>query len=120
MHNQNTSTRSSEKEIIIDMEASWISEFSAQVTVLNAPAELNQIEFEGLLRINMGPLLSDMPLAGGVSATFLKPPKIDFSLVGLAKFANTPIIHSAIKKSLDQAIASQLGSCSRYSIIFTV
>ena len=102
------------------MEASWISEFSAQVTVLNAPAELNQIEFEGLLRINMGPLLSDMPLAGGVSATFLKPPKIDFSLVGLAKFANTPIIHSAIKKSLDQAIASQLGSCSRYSIIYTV
>ena len=27
MHNQNISTRSSEKEIIIDMEASWISGF---------------------------------------------------------------------------------------------
>ena len=74
---------------------------------------LNQIEFEGLQRINMGPLLSDMPLADGVSATFLKPPKLDFSLVGLAKFANTPIIHSAIMKSLDQTIASQLGPVSR-------
>ena len=27
VHNQNISTRSSEKEIIIDMEASWISGF---------------------------------------------------------------------------------------------
>ena len=66
----------------------------------------------------MGPLLSDMPLAGGVSATFLKPPKIDFSLVGLAKFANTPIIHSAIKKSLDQAIASQLGGFPKIFRVF--
>ena len=82
---------------------------------------LNQIEFEGLQRINLGPLLSDMPLADGVSATFLKPPKLDFSLVGLAKFANTPIIHSAIKKSLDQTIASQLGPVSRYArLVFKI
>lgn len=119
VHNLNTKTRSSVNEIIIDIEASWISEFSAQVSVLNAPAELNQIEFEGLLRINMGPLLSDLPLAGGISATFLKPPKIDFSLVGLAKFANTPIIHSAIKKSLDQVIASQLVIPNRLDIPFS-
>lgn len=43
-----------------------------------------------MMRIVLKPLLSAMPLVGGVQAFFLNPPAINFNLVGVADVLDLP------------------------------
>ena len=55
--------------------------------------------FYGIFMVFFQPLLSEPPLLGGMSFTFLRHPDIEYQLSGLAAVANAPgMIHQISAK----------------------
>jgi len=52
--------------------------------------------------------LSEPPLLGGMSFTFLLHPDIEYQLSGLAAVANAPGIKAAVNRAVMDAIATYL------------
>lgn len=50
----------------------------------------NCFQMHGMIRIVMKPLITSVPLIGGVQIFFLDQPKIDFELTGVADLLEMP------------------------------
>ena len=72
--------------------------------------------FFGKMRVSLAPLMSDAPLVGAMSITFLTQPDIEYSLSGLASVANTPGIKSTVQRAIDDSFASLLVIPKRINI----
>ncbi|KAK9843062.1 hypothetical protein WJX74_006435 [Apatococcus lobatus] len=65
---------------------------------------LQTIQFSGLMRLALEPLLPDLPFIGGCSISFLSMPKLDFDIrvVGGADLMSVPALSSWIRSSVLQ------------------
>lgn len=59
-------------------------------SVKGVKAGIKDFQVSGLVRIVMKPLLTQMPLVGGLQVFFLNNPDIDFNLVGIADVLDFP------------------------------
>ena len=62
------------------------------------------------------PLLSEPPLIGAISLTFLVHPDVEYQLNGLAAVANAPGVKSAVQRAVNDAIATYLVMPNRIDI----
>ena len=67
------------------------------------------------MEILVCPLLPRMPLVGATQFAFINPPKIDFSLAGVAAWADFEIFKSTFRSVADQVIASMFVLPNRIS-----
>ena len=80
--------------IELDCQIAWVSSAQIKLKILASTAEIEKLQFFGNMRITLEPLLSEPPLLGGMSFTFLRHPDIEYQLSGLAAVANAPgMIH---------------------------
>ncbi|OQR73011.1 extended synaptotagmin-1-like, partial [Tropilaelaps mercedesae] len=61
-------------EIIMDMEIIYSGDCSFVIKIKGFKAGIRDVQLRGLLRVELRPLTKQMPLIGGVTACFLRPP----------------------------------------------
>lgn len=77
-------------EIIMDLDLVFASDCDIKFSVKKIMAKISDFSMRGLLRVVFKPLISDIPLIGGVQVYFLTPPEIDFDLGGVANALDAP------------------------------
>ena len=81
-------------EIIMDLDLVFASDCDIKFGVKKMTAKLQDLSLRGLVRVVLKPLITDIPLIGGVQVYFLTPPEVDFDLGGIANVLDAPGIYS--------------------------
>ena len=63
-------------------------------------ASIRDFTFKGLIQVAFRPLLSEIPIIGGIEVYFLTSPDIDFDLGGAANLLDMPGLRSKINDSI--------------------
>ncbi len=80
----------SRDEIIMDMDLVFASDCDIKFSVKKITAKISDFSLRGLLRVVFKPLVTEIPLIGGVQVYFLTSPEIDFDLGGVANALDAP------------------------------
>lgn len=102
--------------IELDCQLAWVSDACFKLKVMASTAEIEKLQFFGKMRISLEPLLSEPPLIGAMSLTFLLHPDVEYQLNGLAAVANAPGVKSAVQRAVNDAIATYLVMPNRIDI----
>ncbi|CAI2347649.1 unnamed protein product [Caenorhabditis sp. 36 PRJEB53466] len=92
--------------IIVDMDVAYAGDADFTVSCCGFTGGMNNIQFSGKLRAILKPLLPYPPMVGGVSATFLEMPKMDFNLTGMGEMVELPGLIDAIRSVINSQIAA--------------
>lgn len=65
---------------------------------------LRLLQLHGMLRVVMKPLITSIPLVGGLQVFFLNNPDIDFDLVGIADFLDMPGLRLVNNVSIEKIL----------------
>ena len=95
-------------EIIMDLDLVFASDCDIKFSLKKISAKIGDFSLRGLLRVVFKPLITDVPLIGGVQVYFLTPPEIDFDLGGVANALDAP--GTQIKSSQFLKIMHKCGS----------
>ncbi|XP_013391900.1 extended synaptotagmin-2-like isoform X2 [Lingula anatina] len=91
-------------EIVLDMDIFYASDSDIRVKVKGIQAGIKDLQLRGTLRIVFKPLISVMPMIGGITVFFLNRPMIDFNLTNVANALDIPglsgILHHAIRDQI--------------------
>ncbi|CAG2163939.1 unnamed protein product [Oppiella nova] len=77
-----------------------------QVRVKGMKAGIKNLQLYGLIRVELRPLLKDIPLVGSVSFYFLNNPAIDFNLTNLADILDTPGVSNYLRHAIQEKLAA--------------
>ena len=102
--------------IELDCQLAWVSDACFKLKVMASTAEIEKFQFFGKMRISLEPLLSEPPLIGAMSLTFLLHPDVEYQLNGLAAVGNAPGVKSAVQRAVNDAIATYLVMPNRIDI----
>lgn len=96
----------SRNEIILDMDLFYASDCDINFQLAGMRAGIKDFQIHGMIRVIMKPLISKMPLVGGLQIFFLNNPDIDFNLVGVADLLDMP----GLSDMLRRIIVEQIGA----------
>jgi len=96
----------SRNEIIMDMDLFYASDCDINFQLAGMKAGIKDFQIHGMIRVIMKPLISKMPLVGGLQIFFLNNPDIDFNLVGVADLLDMP----GLSDMLRRIIVEQIGA----------
>ncbi|KAL3281901.1 hypothetical protein HHI36_005106 [Cryptolaemus montrouzieri] len=77
---------------------------------------IKDFQLKGMLRVVMKPLISSVPLVGGIQVFFLNNPEIDFNLVGVADLLDMPGLGDLLRKIITEIIASMMVLPNKFPI----
>jgi Ca2+-dependent lipid-binding protein len=77
-------------EIIMDLDLVFASDCDIKFCVKGLTVKVSDFSLRGLVRVVLKPLISEIPLIGGVQVYFLTSPEIDFDLGGVANALDAP------------------------------
>ena len=93
-------------EIIMDLDLFYTSDCDINFQLAGVRGGLKHFQIHGMVRVVMKPLITKMPLVGGLQIFFLNNPTIDFNLVGIADFLDMPGLSDMLRK----VIVEQIGA----------
>nr|XP_003699532.1 PREDICTED: extended synaptotagmin-2 [Megachile rotundata]XP_012139259.1 PREDICTED: extended synaptotagmin-2 [Megachile rotundata]XP_012139262.1 PREDICTED: extended synaptotagmin-2 [Megachile rotundata]XP_012139273.1 PREDICTED: extended synaptotagmin-2 [Megachile rotundata] len=96
----------SRNEVIIDADLMYAGDCDITFSVGNIKGGIKDFQIRGMMRIVLKPLLSAMPIVGGVQAFFLNPPAINFNLVGIADVLDLPGFNEILRKTIVEQIGA--------------
>ncbi|CAL7948734.1 unnamed protein product [Xylocopa violacea] len=96
----------SRNEVIVDADIIYAGDCDITFSIGNIKGGIKDFQIRGMMRIVMKPLLSAMPIVGGVQAFFLNPPAINFNLVGVADVLDLPGLNDILRKTIVEQIAA--------------
>jgi len=73
-----------------------------------ASAGIRSLKFAGTLQLQLGPLIGELPVVGGVVAYFLDQPKLDMDFTGVGNVADVPGLAGIVRRAIDSSIAAAL------------
>ena len=79
-------------------------------------AKVSDFGLRGMARIVLKPLISEIPLIGGVQVYFLKPPEIDYSLGGVAGALEIPGINKIVENVIIEQIKNFVVLPNKFSL----
>lgn len=94
-------------EIILDCDVSYSGDARVIFTLQGLSAEINQINFRGMARITLKPILNSFPFFGGLELFFLTMPTIEYRLGGVVASGDVPGIKSLVKSIVEGEIRSR-------------
>ncbi|KAL3213296.1 hypothetical protein MRX96_035531 [Rhipicephalus microplus] len=86
------------------------------IKVKGFKAGIRDLQIHGHLRVVMRPLTKQMPLVGGVTVFFLRPPAIDFTLTNLGQVLEVPGLNDLLKKAVSDQVAAMMVLPNKYSV----
>mmetsp|Transcript_83826 Transcript_83826/g.233843 ORF Transcript_83826/g.233843 Transcript_83826/m.233843 type:complete len:629 (-) Transcript_83826:81-1967(-) len=69
---------------------------------------IHSLKFSGDLVIEMGPLIGELPVVGGLKLYFLDPPATHYNFTGVARVAELPVIKHLLRSTVDRLIAAAM------------
>jgi Ca2+-dependent lipid-binding protein len=96
----------SRKEIIMDLDLIFASDCDIKFSVKGVKAKISDFSLRGLLRVVFKPLVTEIPLIGGVQVYFLSPPEINFDLGGVANCLDVPGLSNIIRNVVIEQISN--------------
>ena len=91
-------TNTSRKEIIMDLDIVFASDLEIVFKIKGIPARVSDFGLRGMARVVLKPLISQIPLVGGVQVYFLKAPEIDYTLGGVAGTLEIPGLNKIVER----------------------
>ncbi|KAF4522064.1 hypothetical protein B566_EDAN004046, partial [Ephemera danica] len=82
----------SRSEIMMDLDVYYAGNSEMTFNVKGMKGGIKDLQFHGLLRVVMKPLIPRMPLIGGLELFFLNNPEVDFNLVGVIDIFYFPLL----------------------------
>lgn len=96
----------SRNEIILDADLFYASDCDINFQLAGMKAGIKDFQIHGTVRVIMKPLITKMPLVGGLQIFFLNNPEVDFNLVGVADLLDMP----GLSDMLRRIIVEQIGA----------
>ncbi|XP_015182363.1 PREDICTED: extended synaptotagmin-2 isoform X2 [Polistes dominula] len=96
----------SRNEIILDADVMYAGDCDITFSVGNIQGGIKDFQLRGLMRIVMKPIISVIPIIGGIQAFFLNVPAINFNLVGVADVLDLPGFSETLRKTIIEQIAA--------------
>ncbi|EFN72622.1 Extended synaptotagmin-2 [Camponotus floridanus] len=96
----------SRNEIILDADIMYAGDCDITFLVGNIKGGIKDFQIRGLIRIVMKPMLSVMPIIGGVQIFYLNNPTINYNLVGMADVLDLPGFNETLRKTIVEQIAA--------------
>ncbi|XP_014475147.1 PREDICTED: extended synaptotagmin-2 isoform X2 [Dinoponera quadriceps] len=96
----------SRNEIILDADIIYAGDCDITFFVGNIKGGIKDFQMRGMVRVIMKPMLSVMPLIGGVQIFYLNNPSINFNLVGVADVLDLPGFNEILRRTIVEQIAA--------------
>jgi len=109
-------TNVSRKEIILDVDLVFASDLEVVFKVKGIAAKVSDFGLRGMARIVLKPLISQIPLIGGVQVYFLKPPEIDYNLGGVANALEIPGVNKILERIIIEQIKNFIVLPNKFSM----
>jgi len=91
-------------EIIMDLDIVFASDLEVVFSVKGIKAKVSEFSLRGMLRVVFKPLISEIPLIGGVQVYFLSDPEIDYSLGGVAGALDVPGLGKIVERIVSEQV----------------
>jgi len=96
----------SRNEIIMDLDIYYAGDCDITFTLGAMRGGIKDFQIHGMLRIVMRPLISTIPLIGGLQIFFLNNPNIDFNLVGVVDLLDMPGLSDILRTVIKEQVAN--------------
>lgn len=96
----------SRNEIILDMDLFYASDCDINFQLAGMKAGIKDFQIHGMIRVIMKPLISKIPLIGGLQIFFLNNPDVDFNLVGVADLLDMPGLSDMLRRIIIEQIGA--------------
>lgn len=106
----------SRNEAIMDLELFYSGDCKFSIKVKGFKAGIRDLQVHGHLRVVMRPLTKEMPIVGGVTVFFLRPPAIDFQLTNLGQVLEVPGLNDLLKKAVSDQVAAMMVLPNKFSM----
>ncbi|ESN94049.1 extended synaptotagmin-like protein 2a [Helobdella robusta] len=84
-------------EIIVDVNVRYAGDANIKCTVKGINFGIKSLRIYGNLRCVINPLISDVPIIGGLTVFFLNCPEVTFDMTAAANILDLPVIKKTIK-----------------------
>lgn len=98
----------SRSEIIMDMDVFYAGDCDISFTIGGIKGGIKDFQIHGMMRVIMKPLITSMPLVGGLQVFFLNNPTIDFNLVGMADLLDMPGLSDILRRIIVEQVARMM------------
>uniref|UniRef100_A0A1Q3FZ48 Protein kinase c conserved region 2 n=2 Tax=Culex tarsalis TaxID=7177 RepID=A0A1Q3FZ48_CULTA len=96
----------SRNEIIMDLDLFYAGDCDINFSLSGLRGGIKDFQIHGTVRVIMKPLISQMPLVGGLQIFFLNNPNIDFNLVGVVDLLDMPGLSDILRKIIVEQVAA--------------
>lgn len=90
----------------MDIDLFYASNCDINFVLSGMKGGLKDFQIHGMVRVIMKPLITKIPLVGGLQIFFLNNPDIDFNLVGVVDLLDMPGLSDMLRKIIVEQIAS--------------
>ncbi|XP_035429621.2 extended synaptotagmin-1 isoform X1 [Spodoptera frugiperda] len=98
----------SRDEIIMDVDLFYAGDCDISFVLQRIRGGIKDLQIHGMVRIVMKPLITKMPLVGGLQIFFLNNPSIDFNLVGAADILDMPGFSDILRRCIVEQVAKMM------------
>jgi len=109
-------TNTSRKEIIMDLDIVFASDMEIVFKVKGISARVSDFGLRGMARVVLKPLISQIPLIGGVQVYFLKAPEIDYTLGGVAGALEIPGLNKIVERVIIEQVKNFIVLPNKFSM----
>ncbi|KAF4523779.1 hypothetical protein B566_EDAN009011 [Ephemera danica] len=98
----------SRSEIIMDLDVFYAGDCDITFSVKGMKGGIKDFQIHGLLRVVMRPLITKIPLVGGLQVFFLNNPDVDFNLVGVVDVFDLPGLRDILHRIIIEQVAAMM------------
>ncbi|XP_050309807.1 extended synaptotagmin-2 [Anthonomus grandis grandis] len=103
-------------EIIMDLDIFYAGDCDVTFYLSGMKGGIRDFQLHGMLRVVMKPLISSIPLVGGLQVFFLNNPDIDFNLVGVADVLDMPGLSDILRRIVIETVANMMVLPNKFPI----
>ncbi|XP_044743931.1 extended synaptotagmin-2-A isoform X2 [Chrysoperla carnea] len=109
----------SRNEIIMDVDLFYAGDCDISFYLQGVKGGIKDFQIHGMLRVVMTPLITQVPLVGGVQLFFLNNPTIDFDLVGIADVLDMPGLGDMLRRIIVEQVAAMMVLPNKLPIVLS-
>lgn len=109
----------SRNEVIMDLDLFYAGDCDINFSLGGMRGGIKDFQIHGTVRIVMKPLISTMPLFGGMQIFFLNNPNIDFNLVGVVDLLDMPGLSDLLRRIIVEQVAAFMVLPNKLPIILS-
>lgn len=103
-------------EIVMDLDVFYAGDCDVTFYLSGMKGGIRDFQLHGMLRVVMKPLITSVPLIGGLQVFFLNNPDIDFDLVGIADVLDMPGLSDILRRIVVETVANMMVLPNKFPI----